>query len=181
MDPDSFPSERESQFTLASVLFGLSFLGLILLGIYFLYKMCTDQSKSQNANQSVTSDRMFMKPVYAHEIEPGIVVLQSENGDYFKILKEYDMKQGNQYGSLSHSAPETTSHNFNIEAFGANGFQAIEPYRSRDLSQASAPPRTSIMADENEELLFERNRAAGFRPVQFSYGGDSMPPPYGAH
>ncbi|KAH3875489.1 hypothetical protein DPMN_038756 [Dreissena polymorpha] len=146
--------------------------------------MCVDRSKaeSQNANKSVTSDRMFMRPVYAHEIEPGIVVLQSENGDYFKILKEYDMKQGNQYGSLSRSATEMTSHDVNIGTFGENGsFQAFEPSRSRDLAQASAPPRSRIMADESEELLFERNRDAGFRPVQFSYGSDGMPPPYGAN
>ena len=42
-----------------------------------------------------------MQAVYAHEIEPGIVVLQSEDGEYFKILKEYDSTKRNAYGSLT--------------------------------------------------------------------------------
>ena len=42
-----------------------------------------------------------MQAVYAHELEPGIVVLQSEDGEYFRILKEYDSNKRNAYGSFT--------------------------------------------------------------------------------
>ncbi|WAR02905.1 hypothetical protein MAR_009466 [Mya arenaria] len=116
-----------------------------------------------------------MKPVYAHEIEPGIVVLQNENGDYFKILKEYDMKGGNQYGSLSCTKPEMTQPNRETEMLSSLPQSSCQP---RDFPlHASAPP---CLNDEvNSRMLERRSNGAEFRSVDFNLGSGTNPPPYG--
>lgn len=92
-------------FKLSNLLFGILLFGFCMLALYALCKWC-----NENSNETQTSkkenERLVMKPVYAHEIEPGIVILQNEEGDYFKILKEYDSKSDNLYGSVSCTRPE---------------------------------------------------------------------------
>lgn len=91
-----------------------------------------------------------MKPVYAHEIEPGIVVLQSESGDYFKILKEYDMKAGNLYGSLSCTKPEMTQ---------PSNHEAENDVRNSYLKSESG---------ESREALLGGSQTSGFNSVELS-------------
>lgn len=100
-----------------------------------------------------------MKPVYAHEIEPGIVVLQSENGDYFKILKEYDMKTGNMYGSLSCTRPEMTQPDHMTDFVQQASFE-------NENRMPSAPIMNQ--AEECETLLSNRQDASGFNSVELS-------------
>ncbi|XP_062579592.1 uncharacterized protein LOC134241569 [Saccostrea cucullata] len=72
-------------------------LAFVLL-FYVLFKLCTsdEDEKSQQKPLSVYP----LTPVFAHELTPGIIVLQSADGEYFRILHEYsstnDVNQANQ-------------------------------------------------------------------------------------
>ena len=89
---------REIQYKLSNLLFGLLLIGLIFLGLYILWRWCSDNEEKEAGKKN---EKLNMQAVYAHEIEPGIVVLQSEDGEYFRILKEYDSAKRNGYGSLT--------------------------------------------------------------------------------
>ena len=89
-------SFREAQYTLSNLLFAVLVVGLVFLGLYILWRWCSDEQPDQNTKK----DKCLMQSVYAHEIEPGLFVLQSEGGEYFKILREYDGSKRNAYGSL---------------------------------------------------------------------------------
>jgi hypothetical protein len=92
-------------FKMSNLLFGILLFGFCILVLYALCKWCNENSSESQSNKK-ENERLMMKPVYAHEIEPGIVILQNEEGDYFKILKEYDSKSDNLYGSVACTRPE---------------------------------------------------------------------------
>lgn len=104
---------------------------------------------------------MFMKPVYAHEVGQGIVVLQTENGDYFKILKECGMKTSDFYGSFSCTRPESAQPNtllsndhvrLNEEVLGG-------PYSCED-----AASRIALIDNESNRSGFSSVELSGYRP-----------------
>lgn len=93
-------------FELSTALFWLVLLTFSVVTIYVLWRWCQEE---RNKSSTKENEKMVMKPVYAHEIEPGIVILQSEDGEYFKILKEYNPKTDQTYGSLFTGQPLMTS------------------------------------------------------------------------
>ncbi|RUS91870.1 hypothetical protein EGW08_000441, partial [Elysia chlorotica] len=67
--------------------------------------------------------------LYAMEIEPGTVVLQSEDGEFFRILREYDKVERTGYGSVCREMPSCSADN-----------QYVPPYtRAHYQTKPSAP------------------------------------------
>ncbi|KAL4224800.1 hypothetical protein ACF0H5_015496 [Mactra antiquata] len=102
MNPDYLFAANGPAFELSTALLWIVFLTFSVVIIYVLWKWCQEERNKSNTNEN---ERMIMKPVYAHEIEPGIVILQSEEGEYFKILKEYNPRLDKTYGSVFTEGP----------------------------------------------------------------------------
>ncbi|XP_061170970.1 uncharacterized protein LOC133180472 [Saccostrea echinata] len=91
-------------------------LAFVLL-FYILFKLCTsdEDEKSQQKQPNVYP----LTPVFAHELTPGIIVLQSADGEYFRILHEYsskhDVNRINQNGNVMTSSSTGTSHSRVLE------------------------------------------------------------------
>lgn len=142
-----------------NLLVGILLATLSAVLFYYLWRWCNGADEKKKANNS---RRLTMKPVYAQEIEPGIVVLQSEDGEYFKILKEYDMTQtGNRYGSLAITRPEVQQPMHDGHA-SAETSSMLVPMRAQDSFHTRAPTAPS-------ELL----------RLELGNGGQNgQPPPY---
>ncbi|OWF45219.1 uncharacterized protein LOC110457316 [Mizuhopecten yessoensis] len=63
-------------------------LAMFLVLVAFLWKCCDWVEEKPNPN--IPKQSFPLTPVYAHELEPGLVVLQSQDGEFFRILQEYD-------------------------------------------------------------------------------------------
>ena len=132
-----------------NLVYGAVMLVLVCLLFYMFWRWCCENEPPKSSG---SSEKLFMKPVYAHEIEPGIVVLQSENGDYFKILKEYDVS--NRYGSVSCTRPEAlqpSAVNLERSVMSTSGYTPsafnppsapllINPAPGHDSNSAIPPP-----------------------------------------
>ena len=74
----------------------IAFIGLIMfvLLIVYIWKCCKcdeeDKPSTDYALPLQQRQQIPIVPCYAHELEPGLVVLQSQDGEYFRILQEYD-------------------------------------------------------------------------------------------
>ncbi|CAL1540309.1 unnamed protein product [Lymnaea stagnalis] len=64
-----------------------------------------------------------VKPLYALELEPGIVVLQSEDGEFFRILREYDCADRTGNGSKVPEHPNSTPDNRYIPSYTTAYYQ----------------------------------------------------------
>ena len=68
------------------------FIGMIMVIVVIIYiwKCCKCDEDKPGAEVSPQQQQVPLVPCYAHELEPGLVVLQSPDGEYFRILQEYD-------------------------------------------------------------------------------------------
>ena len=66
---------RVEEYNMKSLLYAGLITGGILLLFYYLWSWCSDRETKQD-DKSNNKGKLSMKPVYAHEIEHGIVVLQ---------------------------------------------------------------------------------------------------------
>lgn len=73
----------------------IAFIGLIMLVVIIAYvwKCCKCDDETPSSETPPQRQQIPLVPCYAHEIEPGLVVLQSPDGEYFRILQEYDATQ----------------------------------------------------------------------------------------
>lgn len=137
MDPENLFAEQTVMIRLSNLLFGLLWIGFGLLVLYAICKWCGEDEKDKKPKDT---DRLMMKPVYAHEIEPGIVILQNEEGDYFKILKEYDSNKDNMYGSVSCTKPEVMQPAAHMSVDETDLMSSFSPGQPQSSFTASAPP-----------------------------------------
>ena len=153
---------RETQYKLSNLLFGLLLIGLIFLGLYILWKWCSEEDQDKKTKK----DKFNMQPVYAHEIEPGLIVLQSEDGEYFKILREYDTSKRNAYGSLTPQSQQS------LLQHSDSGTQLMtETHLTRahvHASQASAPPLMSLNGDN--QRFGDRMNPPSYEAAQLHIG-----------
>ena len=125
------------QYKLSNVLFSIFIIVLCSLGLYILWRWCKHKEKEEFTKKRKAgieepeseTDTSDPEAVYAHEIEPGIIVLQSEDGEYFKIVKECDSNKAKAYGSFQR--PVTKSER--------SGF-----VQCHDSGNYLTPPSTSI-------------------------------------
>lgn len=160
-------------FKLGNMLFGLLIIGLCLLGLYIICKLCNENDKPPKPNEN---ERLMMKPVYAHEIEPGIVILQNEEGDYFKILKEYDSKTDNMYGSVSCTKPKLTQPPSRMPVGEFDLMPSSTSMQQQASVAASAPPRI-----QEPQGYSEMNDRKSVAQTSFGYGTYEFPPPYASN
>lgn len=64
-------------------------LGMFLVLITFLWQCCECVSDDERLPHAPIQS-FPVTPIFAHELEPGLVVLQSQDGEYFRILQECD-------------------------------------------------------------------------------------------
>lgn len=160
-------------FKLSNMLFGLLIIGFCLLGLYIICRLCNENDKPSKPKEN---ERLMMKPVYAHEIEPGIVILQNEEGDYFKILKEYDSKTDNMYGSVSCTKPEVMQPPSRMPVDEIHLMPSSTRMQPQSSVAASAPPR--IQEPQGFSEMNDRNSLA---QKKFGYGTYEFPPPYASN
>ncbi|XP_045183838.2 uncharacterized protein LOC123542198 [Mercenaria mercenaria] len=171
MDPESFLADQQVMFKMSNLLFGLLLIGFCLLAFYALCKWCSENS---NETKPKETEKLMMKPVYAHEIEPGIVILQNEEGDYFKILKEYDSNKDNLYGSVSCTRPEMmqTPTRMPIED------PEKTPLRSHAGSNGAVSPSAPPVIPNPQGNSLEVNNRNSSAKCSTGYGSYGRPPPY---
>lgn len=76
--------KHESFYGLLMIVFGVITLILVL---YLITKMCSCDDDNDQTSKGL--QHFPGNPVFAHELTPGTIVLQSANGEYFRILQEY--------------------------------------------------------------------------------------------
>uniref|UniRef100_A0A0B6YX20 Uncharacterized protein n=1 Tax=Arion vulgaris TaxID=1028688 RepID=A0A0B6YX20_9EUPU len=99
-------------FQLSHLLVAFLIIATFTFVLYWLWTWpCGDQPVERRDEDRVpheTRNAMIpsLRPLYATEIEPGIVVLQSEDGEFFRILREYHTAEKTGNGTTS---PELAS------------------------------------------------------------------------
>uniref|UniRef100_A0A194AM44 Uncharacterized protein n=1 Tax=Pinctada fucata TaxID=50426 RepID=A0A194AM44_PINFU len=89
MDPDkSYWIEPSEETRMENIFLSLSALFLCVVLVILVWKCCSNDSLEDEVLPQ--QNRVPITPIYAHELEPGIIVLQSQDGTYFRILQEYD-------------------------------------------------------------------------------------------
>ena len=148
---------REIQYKLSNLLFGLLLIGLIFLGLYILWRWCSDNEEKEAGKKN---EKLNMQAVYAHEIEPGIVVLQSEDGEYFRILKEYDSAKRNGYGSLTGATGQEGLDQCNVPGSYLTPASTSQTVRAQvHPKMATAPPLVPLSEERvNPPPAYEPRR-----------------------
>lgn len=78
-------------FQLSHLLLAFVLAASFIFLLYWLWTWpCKDKDGSASDENKPILPKQTVKPIYALELEPGIVVLQSEDGEFFRILREYD-------------------------------------------------------------------------------------------
>jgi hypothetical protein len=99
-------------FQLSHLLVAFMIVATFFFVLYWLWNWpCGNESNGNDDEETCRSSGPrtslpTLTPVYATEIEPGIVILQSEDGEFFRILREYDAADKTGHGSTS---PELSS------------------------------------------------------------------------
>ncbi|XP_076439155.1 uncharacterized protein LOC143278028 [Babylonia areolata] len=137
---------RVGGFELSHLVVLFILLGLALFILYWLWEYpCTAQGPGLTS-PACTSGRVISRPeaerpgemvLYATEIEPGTVVLQTPSGDLFRVLREYDAVTNS--GSPTSGLPPATS-------FPVHYIPAYT--RAHVQNQASAPPYPGVEEGE---------------------------------
>ena len=83
-----FRLKHESSYGI--MMLAVGFLALILV-VCFIIKLCFCGDEDDPPKQDLKS--YSGTPIFAHELTPGTIVLQSANGEYFRILHEYSSSQ----------------------------------------------------------------------------------------
>ncbi|CAG5117039.1 unnamed protein product [Candidula unifasciata] len=100
-------------FQLGHLLLAFIIISTFCLVLYYLWTWPCGKNAGVDGSQSRKSNTLLptLKPLYALELEPGIVVLQSEDGEFFRILREYDSadKTGNGSTSLEHPSSDANN------------------------------------------------------------------------
>ncbi|XP_005092457.1 uncharacterized protein LOC101860237 [Aplysia californica] len=94
-------------FQLAHLLLAFVLSASFVFLLYWLWTWpCGESSQGATATRCDTVlPRQTVKPLYALELEPGIVVLQSEDGSFFRILREYESADKRGHGMAAHELP----------------------------------------------------------------------------
>lgn len=131
-------------------------LAMVLILIVFIWHCCgTNEDKHEVLP---TKQVVPMKTaVFMHELEPGLVILQSQDGEFFRILQEYD--------SVKHhySSPCPGACGSSNQGQGQSTLHYIPQYtRPHYQTHPSAPPVAPI----NQDL------------IDIELGTTTHPPPY---
>ncbi|KAK3598013.1 hypothetical protein CHS0354_042368 [Potamilus streckersoni] len=129
--------EQAAEIRLSHVIIVIFVTSLVFLSIYILWKWCFDENTSESSKRK---GELQMTAVYAHEIEPGIVVLQSEDGELFRILKEYDYLKNGPYGSFNTNQPRQMASNASVRSVSASSPYVPAYLTVHSQTQPSAPP-----------------------------------------
>jgi hypothetical protein len=128
-------------------LFGI--LGLVLL-VYLLFKLCISDDED-DVKQKET--RYYpVTPVFAHELTPGTIVLQSPDGEYFRILHEYN--------SHHNSAPENRGGSTSVTESGDSG-------HVRKIEHAHTQTRPSA-PEQVDDLLMNIHEPVMIQPPPYT-------------
>lgn len=138
---------------------GFQFFNLLLaflvtsIFIFMLYWLwtcpCREQDKESGLERPRKYDTLLPGPtgtpvatLYAMEIEPGTVVLQSEDGEFFRILREYDKVERRSYGSVSSELASSSVDNQYVPSY------TRAHYQTKPVSVPSAPPSHLAEVDQ---------------------------------
>ncbi|BFZ03833.1 hypothetical protein BsWGS_06871 [Bradybaena similaris] len=126
-------------FQLGHLLVAFVIITTFCLVLYFLWTWpCGNQNSNtcSGGRRSSTSNTLLptLTPLYALEIEPGIVVLQSEDGEFFRILREYDSADKTGHGSTSQEHPSCEADNRYLLSYTRGHYQtrATAPHLGAD-------------------------------------------------
>jgi len=146
--------------------------------IFLLYWLWNCPCKSKQADGASNGEenkpilpKQSVKPIYALELEPGTVVLQSEDGEFFRILREYE--SADQRGhSLSAQEARPLGGSYQGGVAGGTQEQPILPSYTQACYQTmpSAPlPSTPLPSAPP----LPNRRAGGYTPAP--QGGGTYP------
>lgn len=134
-------------------------IALCLILFYLFWKACCSDKKKDDYQENFREQvrqQTVTPALFAQEIEPGIVVLQNQDGDIFRVLYEYDAIKNNQPGNNPTPGQRSTLH-------------YIPQYtRVHYQTQPSAPP---FIPEQNANLM-DLNMGG----YQQTY--TPLPPPY---
>ncbi|CAC5394955.1 unnamed protein product [Mytilus coruscus] len=84
------------------------FIGLVMIIVLlvYLWRCCKCDEDTPGTTITPARQQIPLVPCYAHEIEPGLVVLQSPDGEYFRILQEYDATKLPKQPTASNGLPQ---------------------------------------------------------------------------
>ncbi|XP_067653972.1 uncharacterized protein [Haliotis asinina] len=97
----SWTHYRVGGFSLSHLIAAFIVTAVFAFVVYLLWD-CSCKRKEDQERQRLSpgSQRIDTKTMYALELEPGIVLLQSQDGEFFRILHEYDaVKHARDYGT----------------------------------------------------------------------------------
>ncbi|GFO38811.1 hypothetical protein PoB_006531600 [Plakobranchus ocellatus] len=115
-------------FQLANLLLAFIVAAVFIFILYWLWTCpCRDENLGNKADNSRKYNTILtgtpVATLYAMEIEPGTVVLQSEDGEFFRILREYDTLGRTGYGSVAPEMPSCSADNQYVPSYTRAHYQ----------------------------------------------------------
>lgn len=130
-------------------LFGI--LGLVLF-LYLLIKLCLSDEEEEDTKQKKETKLYPVTPVFAHELTPGTIVLQSPDGEYFRILHEYN----------SHHNGPPENHGGSTSVTGSG-----DPGHVRRIEHAHSQTRPSA-PEQMDDLLMNIHEPVMIQPPPYT-------------
>ncbi|KAK3768480.1 hypothetical protein RRG08_060842 [Elysia crispata] len=135
--------------------------------IFVLYWLWTCPCKDHDKENELGNPRKYttllpervgtpVATLYAMEIEPGTVVLQSEDGEFFRILREYDKVERTGYGSVSREMANCSAANQYVPSYTRAHYQ----------TKPSAPPSHLTEEDQWRSRYDPYGYMETWRPLQ---------------
>ncbi|GFS20774.1 hypothetical protein ElyMa_006907300 [Elysia marginata] len=141
-------------FQLANLLLAFLVTSVFVFLLYWLWTWpCSEQGKGFGSDKPRKYDSLQLSPgpapagipvatLYAMEIEPGTVVLQSEDGEFFRILREFDkVERPGGYGSMTREPTGSSMANQYVPSYTRAHYQT-RPALSN--ATPSAPPASHL-------------------------------------
>ncbi|KAI8797340.1 hypothetical protein BgiBS90_002517 [Biomphalaria glabrata] len=124
MDMEDF---RIGTFSFGNLFLAFVISALFMVLLYWLWTWpCSGETEQKLLPSRTILSSQTVKPLYALEIEPGIVILQSEDGEFFRILREYDSADRTGSGSRAPELPTCTPENRYIPSY-TRGYYQTQP------------------------------------------------------
>ena len=127
-----------------NLFFVLGLLIIVVIIVYFSWSCCfkdhDDEATGASPGLQFSEGQSYpVTPVFARELESGLVVLQSQDGGFFRILQEYDSakqtKSNTSYGACAEIMATQT----------ASTTQYVPHYtRAHYQNAPTAPPMSSV-------------------------------------
>ncbi|XP_059147515.1 uncharacterized protein LOC131935164 [Physella acuta] len=160
-----------SDITVAGFQFGhliLAFLisAIFLFILYWLWT-CPCREEEEPKSHRTILPAQAVKPLYALELEPGIVVLQSEDGEFFRILREYDSADRTGNGCKAPELPSCSSENRYIPSYTHAHYQT-QPSGVPAYTPYQAQPSAPLLSDHDPGHQGPFKDGAGWAPIRIS-------------